>query len=178
MELFTRIYVQDGDNVRCVARRPNWDLIAVELGTELCYVDESAARPGNAPVRRAGIVARKLVDTDTGELALELGQPLYAEAAHLPPPASCSVTGCTRQARAKGLCSTHYERARTGAPLETPVHEKQRRAGRPMRPNNPRRTESRGSRRVECPSYNTCLEKASARDWPGFTCKQCTGATP
>jgi hypothetical protein len=33
----------------------------------------------------------------------------------------CSVPGCRRHARARGFCSTHYWRHRTGRPLEPPV---------------------------------------------------------
>jgi hypothetical protein len=33
----------------------------------------------------------------------------------------CSVRGCRRRARVKGFCASHYERHRTGQPLERPI---------------------------------------------------------
>ena len=36
----------------------------------------------------------------------------------------CSVRGCRRPERAKGLCSAHYQRKRTGKPLEAPIRTK------------------------------------------------------
>jgi hypothetical protein len=36
----------------------------------------------------------------------------------------CSVDGCSRQEAARGLCKTHYARARRGSPLAAPLPEK------------------------------------------------------
>jgi len=36
----------------------------------------------------------------------------------------CSVEGCTRPYRTKGMCGLHYERMRSGCPLSTPVHRR------------------------------------------------------
>jgi len=38
----------------------------------------------------------------------------------------CAVTGCDRLSVAKGLCGTHYERARQGHDLATPIKQKLR----------------------------------------------------
>jgi hypothetical protein len=43
-----------------------------------------------------------------------------------PAPDRCKVAGCWRKKRAKGLCSTHYERALDGRPMMAPVARRER----------------------------------------------------
>jgi hypothetical protein len=42
------------------------------------------------------------------------------------PVMTCSVEGCDRPFRAKGLCSTHWRRQKEGQPLDTPILDKRR----------------------------------------------------
>lgn len=38
-------------------------------------------------------------------------------------PKLCSVKGCPRPSRAKGMCASHYRRASRGTPVEGPIRE-------------------------------------------------------
>lgn len=36
---------------------------------------------------------------------------------------ACSVAGCDRKVRARGLCDSHYQRQRRGRPVEAPLRD-------------------------------------------------------
>jgi hypothetical protein len=109
---------------------------------------------------------------------------------------ACTWKGCDRPRLAKGFCSTHYERDRTGKPMDAPIRGK--REPKPAKEDDPapalvadepekttdkpvmmrelRAGEAEMFQKTRCRRYQRCSLVAKRRKWAGWSCSACTGA--
>ena len=88
---------------------------------------------------------RGIVDMETGQQLRE-----FQRVASYGPGSLCSVEGCGRKARADGMCSAHWQRAKNGVSLATPI---QQRASMPFVECLVAGCSSRANSRGMCPAH-------------------------